>query len=676
MRVKQIWVYFPLPSKAKLVWSRLTFSKLTTTYFIFSVLHCLVQLALQARAFTINANSARFLFDISLQANAFNNSVPYLADSQLCLCPDVPTALNFDTGKCVVVWNGAAAHNNVTTLDVGDRAAFQTSSVESSTSVSASASSASTSSVSPSSVSPSSSAVLSNTPSATKVAIVKTVTRVVQVPTTPTVQPASTIEEEDDGDEDEDDDDEDHVHVHKRQNWNLEISVAKQADALPQVNVSLLNQPDTVATLSSNCTWSLNYPVSVLDNTKREDVVFMTFQIWVLGMSLVALLNESIPHIIASLLTHAMATGWASYQIVNTRGFESDFARVITHGACNGVPQLLGGYWTARQDAEYASLALNVVALFVSAILSWKLFKTFGWQTFKRVGASFTINRIYKLVLVLSIALQLSFFFMGATVGLWIDSLINGLGLEHADHLTLYRATSFAAMFLLLPWIATGYIGVRRELRIPVIVFLLLSVLYLAAWSIMFLSNTFRWEFWSWRFFSLMATLSVALTVLAFILGIVCRLNFGKGLLRYLNAQEPLPGDDFTPVTFASDPEKVEFPSNQQPIPTFSAAFGKGNEVPVPSQMFPTQMGPRFFRSAQPFDSRSTTPIQAPSMAYTRSSSHSSGNSSPVDELGGTAVRSNTRTSNMSYHSVASYYQYSDDGHSRSGSMGKRWVIE
>lgn len=92
-------------------------------------------------------------------------------------------------------------------------------------------------------------------------------------------------------------------------------------------------------------------------------------------MSLVALLNESIPHIIASLLTHALATGWASYQIVNTRGFERDFARVITHGACSGVPQLLGGYWTTRQDAEYASLALNVVALLVSIILSWKLFK-------------------------------------------------------------------------------------------------------------------------------------------------------------------------------------------------------------------------------------------------------------------------------------------------------------
>ncbi|KAJ4483096.1 hypothetical protein C8J55DRAFT_558078 [Lentinula edodes] len=78
------------------------------------------------------------------------------------------------------------------------------------------------------------------------------------------------------------------------------------------------------------------------------------------------------------------------------------------------------------------------------------------------------------------------------------------------------------------------------------------------------------------------------LQVLAFTLGIVCCLNFGKGLLlRYLNAREPLPGDDFTPVNHGSDPEKVEFPSNQQPIPTFSAASGKGNEIPVPAMSLP-----------------------------------------------------------------------------------------
>jgi hypothetical protein len=262
--------------------------------------------------------------------------------------------------------------------------------------------------------------------------------------------------------------------------------------------------------------------------------------------------------------------------------------------------------------------------------------------------------------------------------------LINGVAAAHAIHVSLYKATSFVTIILLLPWVTTGYIGVRRELRLPMIVFLLLSILYLAAWSVMFLANTFRWEFWNWSFFSTLATVSVVLTVLAFILGIVCILNFGKGLLRYLSAQEPLPGDDFAPVTYGADPEKVAFPSNHQPIPTFSATFGKGSEVPVPSQMFPAhaQMGPRFFRSSEPFDSRSVSPATLPP-AYTRSSV-ASNETSPVSEEGAASViRTNTRASDHSFHSVASYYKYSDDGHSTSGSasgqltmQGRRWAIE
>lgn len=49
----------------------------------------------------------------------------------------------------------------------------------------------------------------------------------------------------------------------------------------------------------------------------------------------------------------------------------------------------------------------------------------FGWQTFKRIGASLVINRIYRLMLVLSIAIQLCLFFIAVTVSLWIDRLLN-----------------------------------------------------------------------------------------------------------------------------------------------------------------------------------------------------------------------------------------------------------
>ncbi len=42
------------------------------------------------------------------------------------------------------------------------------------------------------------------------------------------------------------------------------------------------------------------------------------------------------------------------------------------------------------------------------------------------LGASRTINRIYMLVLSLSIAIQLSMFFIVVSIALWIDQLYNG----------------------------------------------------------------------------------------------------------------------------------------------------------------------------------------------------------------------------------------------------------
>jgi len=407
----------------------------------------------------------------------------------------------------------------------------------------------------------------------------------------------------------------------KRQSNPLKILVFTQ-NGTTEVIISGDGYDNTHAVLTDSCIWSLNWPISVLDNTKREDIVFITFQFWVLGMSIVALLNESIPHMVASLLTHILATAWSAVKLAQTANFRATFANVITNGACNGVP-LLPDYWYQRLQAEYPTLVLNGVALLVSGFLTWKLVKSFGWQTFKRVGASLTINRIYKLVLVLSIVLQLSFFFMAATVSLWLDDLFNGAASHAADFVPLYKGVSFTTLVLLIPWIAAGWFAVRQELRLPMFVFLVLSILYLGAWGVMLIADTFRWAFLTWTFFSVMASASVFLTIVAFVLGVVCRYNFGKGLLRYLNAQELLPGEDLT----RSSTEKVQFPSNQKPIPTFSATFGSGDEVPVPSQMFPShpRLGPRFYNAtAEPFEAPRTPSLTRSSSLNSKSSTSES----------------------------------------------------
>jgi len=159
---------------------------------------------------------------------------------------------------------------------------------------------------------------------------------------------------------------------------------------------------------------------------------------------------------------------------------------------------------------------------------------------------------------------------------------------------------------LLFPWLTIGWIAVRKEHRRLMFVFLGAAVLYLGGWAAMFAASTFRWTFVQWTFFGVITSASSFLTVFTFVLGVICCSNFGKGLSRYLNAHQIIE-DSVEPYTFRanrSDPEKVAFPQNRT-LPSFSAAFGKGDEVPVPAQMkFGTPvLGPRFNSpDSNPFD--------------------------------------------------------------------------
>ncbi|KZP32272.1 hypothetical protein FIBSPDRAFT_907362 [Athelia psychrophila] len=569
-------------SKLKLMWKRITLSRLTIIYFLFSLCHCIVQVTFQVQAFSINEQAASLLHSISLQGNATApNGFFVLTSSGLRLCDEVPST--FDTQTCSVIWNGTNLGNDYASVG--------------SASIPSLAQTANTS-ASPTSISsPTQLSAPSNGETASATSTASTATSTASSVNHGSVQVKVTINGTT------------FVEYYKRSSDDDSGTIAtSRVDGQTQVQINGLGWDNKTMSLDQTCLWALNYPVEILSNTKREDIAFIAFQFWVLGMSIVALLNESIPHIIASSLTHLLATAGAGYQIFHTANFKASFSKISTNGACQGV-NLLPTYWTARGAAEIPSLVLNCIALVVSVFLSWRLLKLFGWMTFKRVGASFTINRIYQLVLILSIVIQLSLFFMVVTVALWIDQLWNGKIARLAKEALVYKVVFIIVLHLMVLWLMTGWFAVRRELRIPMLVFISLSFGYLIGWGAMFANATFRWTFVTWQFFSLIAIASALLTLSAFILGLVCRLNFGKGLLRYLDAHEHIPdekiSDSYLRSTDASDLEKVAFPSITQAIPTFSMAFGSGDDAPPPSQMFAgRQLGPRFFQdSAVPFES-------------------------------------------------------------------------
>jgi hypothetical protein len=161
-----------------------------------------------------------------------------------------------------------------------------------------------------------------------------------------------------------------------------------------------------------------------------------------------------------------------------------------------------------------------------------------------------------------------------------------------------------------------------------------------------------------------MASASVFLTLLSVILGIICRMNFGKGLARYLNAQQLLEDEgDFNTGYENSDIEKVAFPSSEKPLPTY-ASFDEPDNGFSPSDYSGSTLGPRFSnKSAEPFES-GITPLSYPAPAFQRN----------INDM--QVHRSASYGSTRSYESDTSRLSHTRSDSSHSHGPHKRWVIE
>ncbi|KAG7447263.1 uncharacterized protein BT62DRAFT_967139 [Guyanagaster necrorhizus] len=305
------------------------------------------------------------------------------------------------------------------------------------------------------------------------------------------------------------------------------------------------------------CLQSFSWLGDVLQDSRKEDVVTLLYQIWMLSLSIIAILNESLPHLGAPLAGHILGTAWASFRVSSSKHLQARYNRFIVHGTCDGI-DLLQDWWTIRTRHTIPVVVLNGVALLTLLYLSANLYKVYANQSFSRVGGSPEINRIYKFVLLFSVMLQLAGFFALAATGMWIDKISGGSIRRVARHLPLYLAVFGVTAACELPWVVLGWISVRREYRRLFVVFGVLSLFLLGVSTFMFASPLYRFIFMSWPFFATMTVTTYILLVATSALGVVCRLHFDKGLAQFLRVSDTLEGMDFTPAYFSKNVNDVD----------------------------------------------------------------------------------------------------------------------
>ncbi|KAF4611421.1 hypothetical protein D9613_003786 [Agrocybe pediades] len=346
------------------------------------------------------------------------------------------------------------------------------------------------------------------------------------------------------------------------QNWqNAVVDIDPQLDpATAHVDNIIIRMPGTEdINLNEQCLQTLMYPSQILQNMKREDISWICLQFYLLVISLFAILNGSVPHILAVLMTRAISAAWAIYAVYRDPLYRGNLQQLLADPGTPCSLDIFSQYWSRRQPFEITDLVLSCTALIFFSYLSFTLLKIFSEQSFKCVGAPEHVMRIHKFFMAILACLQLEAFVLVTSGGLWIDILINTAILQISAHTKLYQALFISTTVILIPWISLGWYSIRREMKIMMVIFLAIGFIIITGWAMMFYSIVYRWSFLQWPYLGCFTVASFILLISSMILGVVCRVNFGKGLAQYLHAEETLSSLNFSPAAFTTKTDSMRF---------------------------------------------------------------------------------------------------------------------
>ncbi|KAF5353498.1 hypothetical protein D9756_008120 [Leucocoprinus leucothites] len=320
--------------------------------------------------------------------------------------------------------------------------------------------------------------------------------------------------------------------------------------------VSVINSTGRGRDVGQTCAQTLLYAHQNLRNFSSEDLTFILLQFWLLGISVLAVTNDSVAHLLTTIMTRALMTAWSAYSLWRTHNFTVIFRKLYADPGTPCNIDFFSNYFTTRLAYETPDLVLNVIGFSVISWLSWRLLGMYNAQALRYVGAPEHINRINKLFLAVLSCLQLEVFMLLTVMGLWIDVLLNTAIKRISAHTPAYLGVFVSTSVILIPWITLGWYSIKREMRRAILVFFFLAFVIILGWSIMFYSLVYRWTFLQWPFLAGCSVSSFVLIVSSTALAIICRLNFGKGLKQYLAAEAALANSGFAPEVFRHDEEK------------------------------------------------------------------------------------------------------------------------
>lgn len=291
-----------------------------------------------------------------------------------------------------------------------------------------------------------------------------------------------------------------------------QVSKGLESDTMSQYSLSDEEQDD------------INAAVDRLQRIKWENIAFISFQFWFVGMSFDATVYQNAAEVIALAVMNLACAIFGALEVIDGKrwlGILRDIS--LKHDIPLNTRPI--------QTAFYVEIALSIaVGLFgiLFAYLSYEVVKEFGWVIYKKIGADIRIQRMYR---------TLQFFVLALKIDIFIEFLVSAFyliqfALKKGGFNSWLTFVFVIITILILPFLYFGRAAAASESPVKMIIFILFQMCVVFQLVLIAIDATKPGDYWyTWICF---VVLGMIIAVITAVLGGVCIHNFNKGLKPYI----------------------------------------------------------------------------------------------------------------------------------------------
>jgi len=252
---------------------------------------------------------------------------------------------------------------------------------------------------------------------------------------------------------------------------------------------------------------------------KWENIAFIGFQSWFLGMAFDATVNQNSAEIVALAVLNLICAMFGAAEIFDG----SKWLNIITNYGIDVTPLAV---------AKKAEVALTVVILMFAIAfvwLSWKMYRQFGWNIYKTLGADISLRSMYRWVQFFVLTLKINIF-THFIVSLFY--LIQFVIRSKSDAGGWETIVQIIVTILIPPALWYARDVVSRESRSAMRLFLVFQFIIIIHLLLIFqqtLQPSNNWYFWI-----CLVWLGIIMAIVTIVEGVLVLRNFNKGLKPFV----------------------------------------------------------------------------------------------------------------------------------------------